>query len=283
MLLDPVECTLCMLESRIREIYRFTRDVSAIRTFFRMLSEIEDFSRTRMFTESFNYVTKIVKIDDPHRDDKASLTSLFKSVSADLERYDVVKLIEIAAAANGVDVPMRDYHHEPVEIVRSLLDVCTWIGVTVDELMSMINRALRIVYLLDNAGEHVIDMMLIKRLAGMGKEVFIVVKERPYEVDVTYYDVADELRGSGVLVKTRLNIPFFLTDIPRTLCDDDTLVISKGTANLEAYLESSLSTRCVFLLKVKCKPMSALLGAPKGRAVITDSRYVDKLRHEIRD
>ncbi|WP_243676305.1 hypothetical protein [Vulcanisaeta distributa] len=42
------------------------------------------------------------------------------------------------------------------------------------------------------------------------------------------------------------------------------LIISKGVGNFEAYLESELKLRVLFLFRAKCGPMIRLLRVPKN-------------------
>ena len=53
------------------------------------------------------------------------------------------------------------------------------------------------------------------------------------------------------------------------LIEEADIVISKGIANLEAFLENCPSRpgRVVVALRAKCSPVSRLLGVPRGHGV----------------
>ncbi|OYT26417.1 MAG: hypothetical protein B6V02_01825 [Thermoprotei archaeon ex4572_64] len=225
-------------------------------------------------------LTELSKNPDPHLDDKLELEHYFQRLveQVSLDKVeDTLELLEIAANANAVDVPMREYEVDTKDILQHLRHEVLWLGIDKSYLKKLMeSRIDEVVYLLDNAGEFVIDKLLIKKLTDMGFKVKVVVREKPYEIDVTYDYAVRNLNEEVELISTGSNYPFFSTNIVNKLISNSSMIISKGIANLESYMERPVNVNAVFLLKVKCKPIAKYLNVDKYCTVITSSNYVLK-------
>lgn len=134
-----------------------------------------------------------------------------------------------------------------------------------------LERARRVVYVADNAGEIGFDGILLRLFRGMGANVTLVVKDPPFFEDATLddarhfalEDVVDEvLAVDGFL--TPAQVP---ADVGEALAHSD-LVVSKGTGSFEALYGELGDKSGVFLLKVKCSAISRALSVPKGEFVV---------------
>jgi uncharacterized protein with ATP-grasp and redox domains len=138
-----------------------------------------------------------------------------------------------------------------------------------------LQKARKVLYLADNAGETVFDRLLIEEL---GKPVVYAVREKPIINDAICQDAVDagidkvaEIVSSG-------------TDAPGTilnLCSDPfleifrsaDLIISKGQGNYEGLSDE---TRPVFfLLKAKCAVIAKDIGVKQGSLVLMKSKNYD--------
>ncbi len=281
MLIDNVICTLCVVESRLRELRKLGIDTREnIKEILNTISQYLSEGRTRLFVETFIKVAELSKNPDPHLDDKLELEHYFQrfieQVSLD-KTEDTIELLEIAANANAVDVPMREYEVNTKDILQHLKREVLWLGIGKNYLKKLMeSKVNEIIYLLDNAGEFVIDKLLIRKFVDLGFKVKVVVREKPYEIDVTYDYVVKNLDEKIELISTGSNYPFFSTSIVNKLISDSSLIISKGIANLESYMERPVNVNAIFLLKVKCEPIAKYLNVDKYRTVITSSSYVLK-------
>ncbi len=135
-------------------------------------------------------------------------------------------------------------------------------------------RADSILYLLDNAGEIVFDMLLIGELCALGKKVKAVVKGSPVLNDATAAD-ASQVGLSGICevidngsdaVGTILEwtSPEFRSEY-RTA----ELVISKGQGNFETL--SGEAKKTYFLFQSKCDVVSKELGLSPGSMLLKKS------------
>ena len=139
----------------------------------------------------------------------------------------------------------------------------------------VLQRARRILYLADNAGETVFDRLLIEEL---GKPVVYAVRERPIINDSVLQDALDaglddvtEIVSSG-------------TDAPGTilnLCSENflktfrsaDLIISKGQGNYEGLSDESRPV--FFLLKAKCAVIARDIGVEEGSLIMMKAKNYD--------
>lgn len=138
-----------------------------------------------------------------------------------------------------------------------------------------IQKASRILYLGDNAGEIVFDRVLIEEIRRMGSaEITFVVRGRPIINDATIEDAA--FAGLDRFAQVISNG----SDAPATVLSECTpamvaayraadLVIVKGQGNYESLSEET--GPLFFLLKVKCPVLARDLGAHMGDTILKRS------------
>ncbi|MBF0519231.1 MAG: DUF89 family protein, partial [Nitrospirae bacterium] len=128
-----------------------------------------------------------------------------------------------------------------------------------------------ILYLLDNAGEIVFDLLLIEVLTCMGKTVTAVVKGAPVINDVTMTDaievgLADLCRvidnGSDA-VGTVLE---FCSNTFKEEFNRHDLIISKGQGNFETLVDTD-KNNC-FLFQAKCDVIARALALQTGAMLL---------------
>jgi hypothetical protein len=137
-----------------------------------------------------------------------------------------------------------------------------------DELFHAADAARRILYLADNAGEIVLDRLLIGMLPA-GK-ITVAVRGSPVINDATLEDA--ETAGIPDVAPVIANG----SDAPGTLvneCSEEfqeafdraDLIVSKGQGNYETLANTDKDI--FFLLTVKCPRIAAAIGAPEGAMV----------------
>lgn len=137
------------------------------------------------------------------------------------------------------------------------------------ELFEAAERAERILYLADNAGEIVLDRLLIEALPM--HKITLVVRGSPVINDATMEDAV--LAGLTELVRVTDNG----SDAPGTVLEDCSdefkqlwdkadMVISKGQGNFETL--SGVDKPIFFLFIVKCPLVAEMAKAPMGCLVI---------------
>ncbi|MHA2004444.1 MAG: damage-control phosphatase ARMT1 family protein [Candidatus Thorarchaeota archaeon] len=181
----------------------------------------------------------------------------------------------IAAAANAIefDVSGRDFDLEElrgiIERVESDLAIDQ-----VDEFKSLCQGKKEVLYLLDNAGEIVLDMILISELKKLGLNVVAVVKGGPVLNDATMIDArevgldecADKVIHTGAAaigVNLEKNSKEFLDVFHKA-----ELIVAKGMGNFESLTELESHCPIVHILRTKCPPVAQYLGTALNQNVI---------------
>lgn len=135
------------------------------------------------------------------------------------------------------------------------------------------DRARRILYLADNAGEIVFDRLLVEALPR--GRVTVVVRGAPVINDATRPDA--EVAGISRIAPVIDNG----SDAPGTVIEECSeefrsrfdradLIVAKGQGNYETL--SHTHKNVFFLLTVKCPKIADVIGAPVGALVVKDSR-----------
>ena len=137
-----------------------------------------------------------------------------------------------------------------------------------------VRGAEEILYLLDNAGEIVFDMLLIEQLVSSGKRVLAAVKGSPVLNDVTHEDALQTgltelcrvIDNGSDAVGTMLG--WTSPEFQGAFHTAD-LVISKGQGNFETLAGNE--KRTFFLFQSKCEVVSDELGLPLGSMLLKKS------------
>ncbi len=256
LLLDPVECSLCLLNAR--------REVVTSSTEARRLLEG---GRTKAFTESYSMLSRGMDLLAGVKD---QLNRMALDYRPSITGYR--GLLALIARANSVDWRLPGYNGLDLEGgKRSVL--------VDDSAVSLLQSAERVVIALDNAGEAVIDLRAAGWLAERGHLVSVLAREYPYEVDVTATEaraLAETLGLEGIEVVSTgsryppLYLPGLSRDALETIMEAD-VVISKGIANFEAGLESwsmDGAGKVIVALRAKCGPIARLLGVKRGAPAV---------------
>ena len=141
------------------------------------------------------------------------------------------------------------------------------------ELRQACAAARHILYLADNAGEIVLDRLLLERLPA--DKVVLAVRGAPAINDATLADA--EAAG----LTSRFTVVDNGSDIPGTVLDDTSasfrehfdradLVIAKGQGNYETL--SDVDKNIFFLFRVKCPAVASRIGRAEGSRVVVSSR-----------
>jgi uncharacterized protein with ATP-grasp and redox domains len=135
------------------------------------------------------------------------------------------------------------------------------------EFRDRLDKAGRILYLADNAGETVFDRLFIEEL---GKPVIYAVRQSPIINDALIADALESGIGEAAqIISSGVGTPgtvlaFCSSEFLEVYRSAD-LIISKGQGNFEAL--SDEDRPIFFLLKIKCDVVARHLGRSKGDIV----------------
>lgn len=218
-----------------------------------------------------HFLRGLTGIVDPYAEAKARDNALALSLLPTLRERLAVSAdpftlaVRLAIAGNLIDLgPKSDLTVE--EVVSSIKQVeeVPFSG-NVAALRQQASAANQILYLADNAGEIVLDRLLIEAL-GLNR-VTVAVRGAPIINDATCEDA--QVAGLTELVKVISNG----SDVPGTLLESCSpefcehfekadLVISKGQGNFETL--SDAKRDICFLFKVKCPVIAKNVSLPLG-------------------
>lgn len=152
-------------------------------------------------------------------------------------------------------------------------------GTSLQEFRRRLDAASSIVYLADNCGEVVFDLLFLETLKRSHEvDVVLVARQVPTINDATVAEaVAVGLGSVARVIGNGDPRPLPSTDLAS--CSDELtgliakadLVISKGGANYELLSEESAPTgRITYLLHGKCRPLCTVHGVPLGGLIVSN-------------
>lgn len=276
------ECYLCLLSQVLRTAGVLGLGDRAARELTRQACAFlagTDFNRTppEISEELYNLIARFSCNPDPYRELKA------EHIQKALELYPVLKkmaqaspdqlraALEISLAGNVIDfgansgedwlLEGRFLQSEPLAIDDYHL------------LRADLDRARKVVFLGDNAGETVFDRLFLEL---SGRRVIYAVREKPIINDATL----EEARASGLEVVAELmssgcrapgTVFEQCSSEFQALLREADLIISKGQGNFECL--EKLPGPFYFLLKAKCQVVARYLDVSPGSLIIIRSRH----------
>jgi len=181
----------------------------------------------------------------------------------------------IAAAANAIefDVSGREFNLDELRHILNNVESDLTVD-QVDELRTLCENASEVLFLHDNAGEVVLDMILIREIKRLGPKVIAAVKGGPILNDATMIDAdevklgdyADEVVDTGapaIGVNLERNSKEFLD-----LFHSAELIVAKGMGNFESLTEWEPKAPVVHIMRTKCIPVAKHVGVPKNKNVV---------------
>ena len=179
-----------------------------------------------------------------------------------------------AIAGNVMDFGIAGLK-DPNELLHQF-DAIVRQGLDVDDLMrvrELIIGASKVLYLMDNCGEDVLDALLVREIKALGPKVVGVVKGRPVLTDVTMEDAKrsgtidefDEVITTGMFA-VGIDVHRMGDRLRREMEGAD-LIISKGMANFESLSDAPYRP-IAFVMKAKCLPVAEAVRAKEGDNVV---------------
>jgi uncharacterized protein with ATP-grasp and redox domains len=221
---------------------------------------------------------------DPYEELKRLSNSMALSIFSELQelvdesetqesRFRKAALIAAAANAIEFDVSGRDFSLEELRDILGRVESDLVID-QVDDFRALCKDANEILYLMDNAGEIVLDMILLKEIRRLGPKVTAVVKAGPVLNDATMVDAeevglsscTDNVMDTGAAaigIDPERSSKKFLD----MLYSSD-LIVAKGMGNFESLTEFSLPSPVVHILRTKCLPVAQHIGVERNRNVV---------------
>jgi len=220
-------------------------------------------------------IRELTKQEDPYRTVKAKFNSMALDLLPELREkvksadHPFAVAVQLAVVGNVIDLGVKSGLTEQavLDSIRRVLE--RPFSGSIEQFRSAIAGAESILYLTDNAGEIILDRLLIEYLPKA--RTTVAVRGRPVINDAT----RDDARAAGLdeLVEVIDNG----SDIPGTIlsqCSSEfirkfraaDLIISKGQGNFEALCDEDHPI--FFLFQVKCPVIAARVGLDVGTQVL---------------
>lgn len=182
--------------------------------------------------------------------------------------------LQIAAAGNIIDFGAKDHGSLDVDKELRSLGKASFKRYDFEPFQQSLKTALTLLYLCDNCGEIVFDMLFIKQLQRdyPGLRVVAALRDKPIINDATLADA--EAVGLDRIVTTISSGSVYpgtilseTTEEFQQIYADADVILSKGQGNFETLLPLA-DDRVFFLLRVKCDYISALSRVDRGSLVL---------------
>ncbi|MFW5932993.1 MAG: damage-control phosphatase ARMT1 family protein [Candidatus Hadarchaeota archaeon] len=186
------------------------------------------------------------------------------------------RALKVSAAANSMEFGVSGHEFDSEYFKSEFKDLLheDFVIDDSDVLASKVLSSGDVFFLADNAGEIVLDKILLNEIKEFGGDIYVGLKTRPVQEDVTVEE-AKELGISeyGELVPTGGKIGIFPEDIPdraAELLQNSELIVAKGMGNYETIseFEEKFEGRLFYILRAKCIPVARALGVKQGSLIV---------------
>lgn len=188
------------------------------------------------------------------------------------DRFKRACLCAIVGNAMEFDIPSHKFAFGGLR--KSFRDAAKDLVIDdVGKAYELATAARSVLYLADNAGEIVFDVLLVEQLKNMGLNVVVVVKGGPVINDATLEDAAvsglDKVADKIVTTGTDA-VGFALNDVSKEFLDAYNvadLVFAKGMGYAETLTEYKLRKPHLLLFRTKCNPVANFFGVSQEKNV----------------
>jgi damage-control phosphatase, subfamily I len=279
-----LDCIPCFIDQTLRTARTITNNEKLIKSLLDDVGQmIKEFSLDTTPPEiAYTIYQKInhkTGINDPYKKIKnkniKEALSLYPTLKKIVENSDnrLLTAIRIAIAGNIIDFGANKKFNIAEDVKKSIQQ--DFAILDYDKFTQQLDKADKIVYLGDNAGESVFDKILIEEL---GKKVIYVVREDPIINDVTLEDaIASGLDKVSEIISSGCSAPATIINLCNnnflSIFQNSGLIISKGQGNYEGL--SDIKEPVFFLLKAKCPVIARDLNVKQGDIILKKGNHFE--------
>lgn len=284
-----LECAHCLLERAINQV-RLATDDSELQ--MEVITAITKFLGDNFDSESVpshigtdrDLIVQRMTGKDPYEELKHESNIMALKLLPELiqlvdEAKDLRSMFRtatlIAAAANAIEFDVSGREFSLDELRHILGNVESDLAVDqVDEFRKLCENASEVLFLHDNAGEVVLDMILIRELRRLGPKVTAVVKGGPILNDATMIDADEVNLGDYADAVIDTGAPAIGINLERNskefldIFHSAELIVAKGMGNFESLTEFEPRVPTVHIMRTKCIPVAKHVGVPKNKNVV---------------
>lgn len=268
------ECIACMFKQALNTTRVVTDDSDTLLTVMQRLAQrvaTVDLDNTPAFVtqDVYTVVSEVTGVEDPYAERKKASNALALRVLAHvrevvLQSSDALAAaIHLAAIGNVMDSGIGHINEVDVEadVVR-MLDHPFGIF-DIEDFRRELGPGKRLLYLGDNAGEIVLDTVLVDLIRESGTDIIYSVKSGPIIDDAMMEDAIEAgMTDRARVIETGSNdigVNFDNTSVEfRNAFNDADIILAKGHGNFETC--NTRPENIYFLLKAKCEAVANELG-----------------------
>lgn len=190
----------------------------------------------------------------------------------------VLMAVKLSIFGNTIDVMLSGNPENNLEkVMTASTKEIPLINENYQKLSSQLKNSTSLLLLADNAGEAVMDKLLIETLKETyPMEMYYAVRHNPALNDITYHEAVDiGIPDIAQVITNGIDGPLPGTMLSRcsqeflTVLNSVDMVIVKGGGNFESLVgETSLPLNTFFLLMCKCEVHSRFFNVPVGQAIL---------------
>jgi uncharacterized protein with ATP-grasp and redox domains len=273
------ECVGCIVDQSRRVAQTIGASSQLTQT---IVAHVETMSKTFNFHHSppevatpiYEAMANIAQKDDLYDQVKTIATNKAKAFVPTLQKAlahsedAFATATKIAVAGNVIDLAVPNQFRLEDELATIF---STQFSIDhVEKLFTDLSNAKRVLYLADNAGEHIFDKLHIEVIAKLFPQIHITYATRGNAIinDVTYEEaLRDELDEYATVISSGVPSPGFIPKWANAesleLFNGVDVIIAKGMGNYET-LSDQTDKPLYFLLKVKCNVVANSLALNVG-------------------
>ena len=288
MKIEP-ECAICIIHRGYQQIAVATKDkklqFKALKELFKFLSENFDAEATPAWigTQRDRIIKNITGNPDPYAERKSlsnkkaleflpMAESIVNSSLNQKERFRKACLCAIVGNIMEFDIPGHEFDYPKLKELITNAERELVID-EIEKIYDLARKAKEVMYLTDNAGEIVFDMLLVKELKNLGCRVIVAVKGGPVLNDATLADA--RLAGMDKIADSVVTTGTDAVGLQPNECSSEFLeiynkadfVIAKGMGYAETLTELELSVPHGLLFRTKCNPVARYFGVERNKNV----------------
>lgn len=272
-------CVSCMLNSRINQFPQDAPEEKKVEYMTRVLKELGEMKDAHGPVLATRNIIKLQTELFGKKQDYSELKSTFNQfvmgkvpfLKSEIEKADdsLKRAVQYGIVGNYIDFAVMEHVDEKqleqlfVDAAQYVLDETTYQAMRQD-----VCNAKRIVYLLDNCGEIVIDKLIIEEVMRLNPQAKITAVVRGEEAmnDATMEDAKEvglddlvEVIGNGSdILGTCLK---YISEEARIVIEEADVILSKGQGNFETLLGYDKNIYYIFLCK--CEMIAEMFGVEK--------------------
>ncbi|ABR56394.1 damage-control phosphatase ARMT1 family protein [Methanococcus aeolicus] len=246
-----------------------------------------------MGTVIHRHFKKISNCEDPYKRLKETANDTAQNYIEDVENkiknsdneLDRLKKCVLATiAGNSIDFGPFSISEDIVPMIEHTLNSELKIDCS-KELLEDLKSAKKVLYICDNAGEIVFDILLIKMIKKYVNDIndiVVAVKGKPILNDATMEDAENlKINEFAKVITTGSDIIGIILEE----CSEEflkefeqaDLIIAKGMGNFESLTEYNLNhKKLYYILKAKCDPVAEFIGVDLKDSVLLSNKQLQK-------